>query len=60
LVSEYKSGTIDLKGKKLWNLLVGAMSDAGMSEKEFLREICNTIYERINSEALIRRIRAIF
>lgn len=60
IIREYQNDSIDNKGKKLWNMMVSKISDDGMSEKEFLREICLTIYERIDTEKLSTRIKALF
>lgn len=60
IVSAYQNGKIDKKGKKLWDLMVESAGGDGMDEKEFLREICNSIYERVSTDSLSRRIRAMF
>lgn len=60
VIANYQNGTIDKKGKRLWNLMISAISDDGMSEKEFLREVCGSIYDRINSTSLSDRIKAMF
>lgn len=60
VITEYQNGSIDSKGKRLWNMLVSTISDNGMSEKEFLREVCSVIYDRIDSETLSKRIKAVF
>lgn len=60
VISDYQNGVVDQKGKRLWELMVSAMSDDGMSEKEFLRAICSVVYTKVNSEELSKRISAIF
>ncbi|WP_417534755.1 AAA family ATPase [Marinobacterium stanieri] len=60
IVSIYQNGKIDRKGKKLWDLMVDSAGGDGMDENEFLREICNSIYERVSTDSLSRRIRAMF
>lgn len=60
VVSEYQALGIDKKGKRLWGLMVTTIADVGMTEKEFLREICNSIYQRLNVVALSKRIKGLF
>lgn len=60
IVRIYQDGKVDRKGKRLWGLMVESAGGDGMDEKEFLREICNSIYERLNTDSLSRRIRAMF
>ncbi|MBJ6886015.1 AAA family ATPase [Vibrio cholerae] len=60
VISEYQESGIERKGKKLWQKMVSSIGDEGISEKEFLREICNSIYSRLNVEALTKRIRTLF
>lgn len=60
IISDYQNGDISTKGKRLWKLMVAAISDDGMSEKEFLREICGVVYSKVNSEELSSRIKAMF
>lgn len=59
VVSEHQKFGKDKKGKRLWNLMVSSLADDGMSEKEFLREICSVIYQRMDVEALSKRIKAL-
>lgn len=59
VVSDYQKTGEDKKGKKLWSLMVASLADDGMSEKEFLREICNVIYDRMDVQALSKRIKAL-
>lgn len=60
VIAEYQEAGIERKGKKLWQRMVSAIADEGMSENEFLREICNSIYSRLDVESLTRRIRSLF
>lgn len=60
IVSTYQNGMIDKKGKRLWDLMVESAAGDGMGEKEFLREICNSIYGRVSTDSLSRRIKAMF
>lgn len=59
VVSEHQKLGDDKKGKRLWNFMVTSLADDGMSEKEFLREICNVIYQRMDVEALSKRLKAL-
>lgn len=59
-VSEYVDSGIDRKGKKLWSKMVRHLGDDGLSEKEFLREISEAIYRRLDVESLTNRINALF
>lgn len=60
VVAEYISSGVDKKGKKLWNKMVSCLGDDGLSEQEFLREICSAIYQRLDTTALTTRIVALF
>lgn len=60
VISEYQASGIENKGKKLWQKMVSAIGDEGMTENEFLREICNCIYGRLDVELLARRISTLF
>ncbi|MEZ9006058.1 ATP-dependent endonuclease [Vibrio splendidus] len=60
VVAEYISSGVDKKGKKLWNKMVSCLGDDGLSEQEFLREICSAIYQRLDTKALTSRIVALF
>jgi len=60
VIAEYQEAGVERKGKKLWQRMVSTIADDGMSENEFLREICSSIYSRLNVESLTRRIRALF
>ncbi|TKK30921.1 hypothetical protein PspCFBP13528_14330 [Pseudomonas sp. CFBP13528] len=60
VIAEYQEAGVERKGKKLWQRMVSAIADEGMMENEFLREICSSIYNRLDVEALSRRIRALF
>lgn len=60
VIAEYQEAGVERKGKKLWQRMVSAIADEGMTENEFLREICSSIYNRLDVEALSRRIRALF
>ncbi|UJF21536.1 AAA family ATPase [Shewanella sp. OMA3-2] len=60
VIADYQESGIDRKGKKLWQRMVNTIGDEGMSEHEFLREICSSIYERLDVESLTNRIRALF
>jgi len=59
IISEYQDSGLDNKGKKLWSRMTTSISDDGMNEKEFLREICELIYSRLDVENLSKRIQAI-
>lgn len=60
IVSEYVDSGIDRKGKKLWGKMVRHLGDDGLSEKEFLREVSEAIYRRLDIEVLTKRIKALF
>lgn len=60
VIADYQESGIDRKGKRLWQKMVGTVGDEGMSENEFLREICSSIYGRLDVESLTGRIRALF
>lgn len=60
VVSEYVDSGIDRKGKKLWNKMTKNLGDEGLSESEFLREVSEAIYQRLDVEALTNRIKALF
>lgn len=60
IVSEYMEGSLDKKGKKLWTRMTKHLADEGLSEKEFLREVSETIYNRLDVANISKRIRALF
>ena len=60
IITDYQNGKISSKGKRLWSLMVTAVSEDGMSEKEFLREICSVVYNKVSSQSLSDRIKAMF
>lgn len=60
VIASYQESGIDRKGKKLWQRMVSSIGDEGMTENEFLREICSSIYGRLDVETLSRRIEALF
>jgi hypothetical protein len=60
VIADYQEAGIERKGKKLWQRMVSTIADEGMSENEFLREICSSIYSRLDVESLTLRIRALF
>lgn len=60
VIAAYQQSDIDRKGKRLWQRMVASIGDEGMSENEFLREICSSIYSRLNVSALTRRIEGLF
>lgn len=60
VVAEYQNSGIEKKGKKLWSLMTSSIADDGMTEGEFLREICNLIYKRLEVETLASRIKQLF
>lgn len=60
VIADYQRSGIDHKGKKLWQRMVSSIGDEGMTENEFLREICSNIYGRLDVESLSRRIEALF
>ena len=57
IVSDYMNTKIDYKGKILWNIMIGSLADDGLSEREFLREVCSAIYQRLDVEKLANRIK---
>jgi energy-coupling factor transporter ATP-binding protein EcfA2 len=60
VISEYQANGLDKKGKKLWNAMIKSLSDDGMKENEFLREICGLIYQKMDAKGLTARIQALF
>lgn len=60
VIADYQESGIDRKGKKLWQRMVSSIGDEGMTENEFLREICSSIYGRLDVETLTRRIKDLF
>ena len=60
LVTSYQMSPEDVKGKRLWSMLVSEVKNVGMAENEFLRDVCGVVYERINSAGLSKRIKAVF
>lgn len=60
VIASYQESGIDRKGKKLWQRMVSSIGDEGMAENEFLREICSSIYGRLDVETLTRRIKGLF
>ncbi|RBP75288.1 putative AbiEii toxin of type IV toxin-antitoxin system [Shewanella putrefaciens] len=60
VIAGYQESGIERKGKKLWLRMVSAIGNEGMSENEFLREICNSIYSRLNVQSLSKRIEGLF
>ncbi len=60
VVSEYIESGIDRKGKKLWNKMTKNLGDEGLAENEFLREISEAIYQRLDVESLTKRVKALF
>lgn len=60
IVSEYMETGVDKKGKRLWQSMTKHLGDDGLSEKEFLREISETIYKKLDVEKLSKRIKALF
>jgi hypothetical protein len=60
VIASYQESGIDRKGKKLWQRMVSSIGDEGMSENEFLREICTSIYGRLDVDKLSRRIEDLF
>ncbi|OZY85888.1 hypothetical protein CBP51_02295 [Cellvibrio mixtus] len=60
VIAGYQESGIERKGKKLWQRMVSSIGDEGMPENEFLREICSSIYGRLDVESLAKRIRALF
>jgi hypothetical protein len=60
IVADYQNGKVSSKGKRLWHLMTVAIADDGMSEKEFLREVCGVVYGKVCSQLLSDRIKAMF
>lgn len=60
IAGEYTDGNLDGKGKKLWSKMTKHLADDGLSEKEFLREVSEAIYNRLDVVSLSKRIKALF
>lgn len=60
VIAEYQQSGIERKGKRLWHRMVSTIGDEGMTENEFMREICSSIYSRLDVQSLTRRIEALF
>ncbi|WP_122415001.1 AAA family ATPase [Pseudomonas viridiflava] len=60
IVGEYMDGGLDKKGKRLWNKMTKHLADEGLSEREFLREVSEAIYNRLDVATLSKRIRSLF
>lgn len=60
IISNYMETGIDNKGKKLWNKMTSHLADEGLTENEFLREVCEVIYLRLDVDTLTNRIKALF
>lgn len=60
IIGEYMGGGLDKKGKRLWGKMTTHLADEGLSEKEFLREVLETIYHRLNVTNISKRIKSLF
>ena len=59
-IGEYIETGVDRKGKKLWSKMTKHLADEGLSERVFLREVSEAIYNKLDVGTLSIRIKALF